>query len=48
MQNTKLDDKVACIKKFLQMPLNLVPYFLYPRIYKVTDVYSSVSFSKVM
>lgn len=44
MTNTKLDDKVAYIYKFMCMPLSMAPYFFYPRIYKVTDIAESVSY----
>ena len=38
MYNCKLDDKVNWIYKLMRMPLSHVPYFFYPRIYKVTMV----------
>ncbi len=43
MQNTKLDDKVYGLIKFMQHPLNLMPYTFYPRVYKITDIETTVS-----
>jgi hypothetical protein len=34
----KLDEKIHSMYKILRMPLSHMPYFFYPRVYKVTDV----------
>lgn len=34
----KIDEKIHWMYKILRMPISHVPYFFYPRIYKVTDV----------
>lgn len=34
----KLDEKVVSIYKMLKMPPSQMPYFFYPRVYKVTDL----------
>lgn len=39
----KIDDKIHGVYKILKMPISQMPYFLYPRIYKVTDIYQEVS-----
>ena len=36
--NCKLDDKVSWLQRILTMPQSHVPYFFYPRVYRVTDV----------
>jgi hypothetical protein len=36
--NCKLDEKVYCINKLLTKQLSHVPYFFYPRVYRVTMV----------
>ena len=38
LQSTKVDDKIYHISKFLGTPMNLMPYKLYPRVYKITDL----------
>jgi protein transport protein SEC24 len=43
LPNTKVDDKVYWIFKILSMSLTHVPYFFYPRIYKVNDIIYTVS-----
>ena len=42
LTNTKIDDKVHWIYKILSMPMSQVPYFFYPRIYKVNDIIYTV------
>lgn len=37
----KIDDKINWVYKLMKMPLSQMPYFLYPRIYKITDVGSA-------
>lgn len=34
----RLDEKIASIYKLLKMPHSQMPYYFYPRIYKVTDL----------
>ena len=34
----KIDEKIYWMYKLLGMPLSFIPYFFYPRIYKVTDI----------
>ena len=38
MQGCKLDEKITWIYKLLNMPISQIPYFFYPRIYKVSDI----------
>ena len=44
LSNSRLDEKIHWIHKFMSMPLNLIPYYFYPRIYKVTDIGEDVRF----
>ena len=39
----KLDDKIFWMYKLLKMPNSHMPYFFYPRVYKVTDVGTQVT-----
>ena len=43
LPNTKIDDKIFWIHKIMGMSLGTIPYFFYPRIYKVTDIAENVS-----
>ncbi len=38
LQGCKLDEKITWIYKLLNMPISQIPYFFYPRIYKVSDI----------
>ena len=39
----KLDEKIFWMYKLLKMPNSHIPYFFYPRVYKVTDVGTQVT-----
>ena len=41
LYNCKLDDKIAWMYKVMSMPHSISPYFMYPRIYRVTDIGSA-------
>lgn len=43
LPGVKIDDKIFWMYKILKMPMSHMPYFFYPRIYKVTDVGTQVS-----
>jgi hypothetical protein len=34
----KIDEKIYWAYKILKMPNSHMPYFFYPRVYKITDV----------
>ena len=38
LMNTKIDEKIFWVHKVMGMPMNIVPYVFYPRIYRVDDV----------
>jgi hypothetical protein len=44
LNGTKLDYKISSIYTLLNMPISRIPYFFYPRIYKITDIDDPVSF----
>jgi len=48
MYNCKLDEKISWMYKILKLPLSHVPYFLYPRIYRITDIGFVVRKTKFM
>mmetsp|Transcript_15078 Transcript_15078/g.14650 ORF Transcript_15078/g.14650 Transcript_15078/m.14650 type:complete len:202 (-) Transcript_15078:36-641(-) len=44
LNSTSLDLKVATVFKILQTPMNLFPYFVYPRVYPIQDIVSNDSY----
>lgn len=38
LQGCKLDEKISWLYKIMRMPISQVPYFFYPRIYRVSDI----------
>lgn len=43
LHNTKLDDKIYLMSRYMGMGLNMIPYYFYPRIYRITDIGENVS-----
>lgn len=43
LSNTKIDEKIYWTYKILSMSLQQIPYFFYPRIYKVNDIIYTVN-----
>lgn len=43
LNGTKLDYKISSIYSLLNMPISRMPYFFYPRVYKITDIDNPVS-----
>ena len=42
LPNAKIDEKVYWVYKILSMSMTHVPYFFYPRIYKINDIIYTV------
>lgn len=42
----KLDDKVASCARLMNMPMSLLPYMLYPRVYRISELEQDESFGR--